>query len=226
MLSYKTGILAFCVFLTGCSLLERFEEPKPVVMPPPEVTQAWLDEYEPLLREAIKNSNFEISRRENLLIVTAPVKGSFNPDRPGMLLPITLGPITRVAKVLEQDNKVGVLVLGHSDSSGALEKNRELSNERARAVTAIFRLSGLKQDRLMIKGMGPDMPRAANDSVSGRELNRRVEIVLTRQDTLKALIAHYSQPAPAESAAVASATGKEASKADGARPVVVANQSK
>jgi len=213
MLSYKTCALALCVLLTGCSLLEKKEDPKPVPMPPPEVTQAWLDEYEPLLREAIKDSNFEMERRENLLVVTAPVKGSFNPDRPGMLLPITLSPITRVAKVLEKDSKVGVLVLGHADSSGALDTNRALSLERARAFTAIFRLSGLKQDRLMVKGMGPDMPRAANDSANGRELNRRVEILLTRQDTLQALIAKYSTPEPAPAAATAvAAADKPAEK--------------
>lgn len=213
MLSYKTCALALCVLLTGCSLFEKKEDPKPVPMPPPEVTQAWLDEYEPLLREAIKDSNFEMERRENLLVVTAPVKGSFNPDRPGMLLPITLSPITRVAKVLEKDSKVGVLVLGHADSSGALETNRALSLERARAFTAIFRLSGLKQDRLMVKGMGPDMPRAANDSANGRELNRRVEILLTRQDTLQALIAKYSTPDPAPAAATAvAAADKPAEK--------------
>ncbi len=219
MLSYKTCALALCVLLTGCSLFEKKEDPKPVPMPPPEVTQAWLDEYEPLVREAIKDSNFEMERRENLLVVTAPVKGSFNPDRPGMLLPVTLGPITRVAKVMEKDSKVGVLVLGHADSSGALDTNRELSLERARAFTAIFRLSGLKQDRLMVKGMGPDMPRAANDSANGRELNRRVEILLTRQDTLQALIAKYSTPDPAPAAATAIAAAdkpaeKAAAKAD------------
>ncbi|WP_070887917.1 OmpA family protein [Pseudomonas sp. D1-3] len=219
MLSYKTCALALCVLLTGCSLFEKKEDPKPVPMPPPEVTQAWLDEYEPLVRDAIKDSNFEMERRENLLVVTAPVKGSFNPDRPGMLLPVTLGPITRVAKVMEKDGKVGVLVLGHADSSGALETNRALSLERARAFTAIFRLSGLKQDRLMVKGMGPDMPRAANDSANGRELNRRVEILLTRQDTLQALIAKYSTPEPAPAAATAVAAAdkpaeKAAAKAD------------
>ena len=222
MLSYKTCALALCVLLTGCSLFEKKEDTKPVPMPPPEVTQAWLDEYEPLVREAIKDSNFEMERRENLLVVTAPVKGNFNPDRPGMLLPVTLGPITRVAKVMEKDSKVGVLVLGHADSSGALETNRSLSLERARAFTAIFRLSGLKQDRLMVKGMGPDMPRAANDSANGRELNRRVEILLTRQDTLQALIAKYSTPDPAPAAATAVAAADKPAEKPAAKAVAKA----
>jgi outer membrane protein OmpA-like peptidoglycan-associated protein len=92
---------------------------KVVPMPDPKVTQAWLDDYEPRLREAIKGSNLQLERRENVLVVTAPVEGSFNPDRPAMLLPVTLGPFTRVAKILEVDSKTAVLVLGHSDTSGA-----------------------------------------------------------------------------------------------------------
>ncbi|MNF60654.1 putative lipoprotein YiaD precursor [compost metagenome] len=96
---------------------------------------------------------------------------------------------------MEGDAKTAVLVLGHADSSGKDDANRKLSQERAGAVAAIFRLSGLQRDRLYLKGLGSDMPRAANDSQQGRALNRRVEMVLTPQDTLVALIAEYSKPA-------------------------------
>lgn len=165
-----------------------------VAKPDPKVTQAWLDEYEPRLREALKDSRLELERRDNLLVVTAPVDSSFNPDRPSMLLPITLGPFTRVAKVLEKDPKTGVLILGHADSSGQDKANRELSQQRAQAVAAIFRLSGLQRDRLQLRGLGSDMPRAANDSKEGRSLNRRVEILVTPRDTLVALLAGYNHP--------------------------------
>jgi outer membrane protein OmpA-like peptidoglycan-associated protein len=166
----------------------------PVRMPPPEVTQAWLDTYEPLMREAIKGSSFELERRKNVLVVTAPVDGAFNPDRPSMLLPVTLGPFSRIAKMAEGDKEMSVFILGHADSTGAQEGNRQLSHDRARAVTAIFRLSGLKSNRLRILGLGSDMPRAANDSAEGRALNRRVEILLTAPGTMRALITHYSRP--------------------------------
>jgi outer membrane protein OmpA-like peptidoglycan-associated protein len=43
-----------------------------------------------------------------------------------MLLPVTLGPFTRVAKILEVDSKTAVLVLGHSDT-GAAPANVKLS---------------------------------------------------------------------------------------------------
>jgi outer membrane protein OmpA-like peptidoglycan-associated protein len=170
---------------------------KAVPMPDPKVTQAWLDDYEPRLREAIKGSNLQLERRENVLVVTAPVEGSFNPDRPAMLLPVTLGPFTRVAKILEVDPKTSVLILGHSDTSGAAPANVKLSQERAQAVAAIFRLSGLQRDRLMLRGMGGEAPRAANDSNEGRALNRRVELLVTPQNTMVALLSKYNMPAPA-----------------------------
>lgn len=212
MLANKTLAFALCLLLAGCAGSEKSKQPLAVAMPDPKVTQAWLDDNEPRVREAIKDSHFEMKRGENVLVVTAPVQGTFNPDRPSMLLPVTLGPISRIAKLLESDQGGAVLVIGHADSSGAAETNRELSHERARAFTAIFRLSGLKQNRLMVKGMGSDMPRAANDSVEGRALNRRVEIILTSKNTMRALVAKYSQPAPA--AALVAVSSKPQDSAD------------
>ncbi len=170
------------------------DEPKGLPTPDPKVTQAWLDEYEPRLRAAIKDSPFQLERREDLLAITAPVDTSFNPDRPAMLLPNTLGPITRLAKVVEGDQKTAVLILGHADTSGPTEANQKISQERAQSVAAIFRLSGLERNRLSQRGMGAVMPRAANDSLEGRALNRRVEILMTPQDTMRVLMARYALP--------------------------------
>ncbi|MEW6177523.1 MAG: OmpA family protein [Pseudomonadota bacterium] len=191
----KSASLILCLLVAaGCS--SKNEKPSEVEPPVvPKVDSAWLDDYEPRLREALADSRFEVERRDGLLIVTAPVDSSFNPDRPGMLLPVTLGPITRVAKLVEKDDKTSVVVLGHADSTGSDEVNRTISRERAGAVAAIFRLSGLKHDRLRIRGLGSDKPRAANDSQEGRALNRRVEMVLAPQTTMLALVAQYDQPA-------------------------------
>ncbi|MDB5984042.1 MAG: yiaD 2 [Pseudomonas sp.] len=171
--------------------------PAPVAMPDPKVTQAWLDDYEPRLRAAIKDSPFELERRDNLLVITAPIDTSFNKDRPTMLMPVTLGPISRLAKIVEVDPKTAVLVLGHADSGGVAADSQKLSQDRASSVAAIFRLSGLERNRLGMKGMGPLMPRAANDSAEGRKLNRRIEIVMTPQVTMVALLSKYNMPAPA-----------------------------
>ncbi|UOB25327.1 OmpA family protein [Pseudomonas orientalis] len=176
-----------------------------VQMPDPKVTQAWLDDYEPRLRAAIKDSNLQLERRDNVLVVIAPVDGSYNPKRPAMLLPVTLGPFTRVAKAVEADPKTAVLVLGHVDATGSAPASQALSKERAQSIASIFSLSGLKQDRLMLRGMGDLMPRAANDSSQGRALNRRMEIMFTQRTTMLALLSQYNSgktPPVAEMVAV------------------------
>lgn len=202
----KSASLIVCLLVVGCS--SKDEKPTEASAAAPAVAKvdtAWMDDYEPRLREAIKDSRFELERRDNLLVIIAPVDSSFNPDRPGMLLPVTLGPITRVAKLVEKDSKAAVVILGHADSTGSDAINRTISRERAGAVAAIFRLSGLKHDRLRIRGMGSDKPRAANDSKDGRALNRRVEMLLTQQVSLLATVAEYNDPT-ATPAAPAAAT--------------------
>lgn len=176
-----------------------------VPMPDPKITQAWLDDYEPRLRAAIKDSNLQLERRDNVLVVIAPVDGSYNPKRPAMLLPVTLGPFTRVAKAVEADPKTAVLVLGHVDATGTAPASQALTKERAQSIASIFSLSGLKQDRLMLRGMGDLMPRAANDSNQGRALNRRMEIMFTQRTTMLALLSKYQSgktPPVAEMVAV------------------------
>ncbi|WP_411389844.1 OmpA family protein [Pseudomonas sp. MPB23] len=191
-----------------------------VPMPDPKITQAWLDDYEPRLRAAIKDSNLQLERRDNVLVVIAPVDGSYNPKRPEMLLPVTLGPFTRVAKAVEADPKTAVLVLGHVDATGSAPASQALTKQRAQSIASIFSLSGLKQDRLMLRGMGDLMPRAANDSTQGRALNRRMEIMFTQRTTMLALLSKYQSgktPPVAEMVAVqdvpapaAKATAKKA----------------
>ncbi|EIK51896.1 putative outer membrane protein [Stutzerimonas stutzeri TS44] len=212
----KSAALIACLLVVGCS--SKGEKPAEAAAAAPAVAKidtAWLDNYEPRLREAIKDSRFELERRDHLLVITAPVDSSFNPDRPGMLLPATLGPITRVAKLMEKDSKAAVVILGHADSTGSDNINRTISRERAGAVAAIFRLSGLKHDRLRIRGLGSDKPRAANDSKEGRALNRRVEVLLTQQSSLLATVAQYNDPtvsATATTPATAAVTQVAAAK--------------
>ncbi|HBO5842632.1 TPA: OmpA family protein [Pseudomonas aeruginosa] len=152
-----------------------------------KVTKEWLDTHEKALREAIAGSEFTLERRDNALIVIAPADYSFNPKRHTMLMPITLNPLGKVAKMAQADPQSGILVLGHTDSTGSKTVNDKLSFERAQSVAAIFRLSGLKGDQLRLKGVGSDMPRADNASAAGRAQNRRVEVLYTQRASLLSL---------------------------------------
>ncbi|MOA45310.1 putative lipoprotein YiaD precursor [compost metagenome] len=80
-----------------------------------------------------------------------------------------------------------MLVVGHTDSSGSKAVNDKLSIDRARAVASIFRLSGMEGNRLRLKGVGADLPRADNSTATGRALNRRVEVLWALRGVLPTL---------------------------------------
>lgn len=153
--------------------------------------KAWLDSHEQAVREAIAGSQFTLERRNDALVLIAPADHSFTPKRRGMLLPVTLPPLGKIAKRMQADPNSGILILGHTDNVGSKNINDQVSMERAQAVAAIFRLSGMKGDRLLMRGVGPNMPRADNGQEQGRALNRRVEVIMTQQSSLTALAQNY-----------------------------------
>ena len=91
----------------------------------------------------------------------------------------------RIAKAL--DGEPGpIQVDGYSDNipirTVAFASNFALSEARAGAVAALLRKDISKPDRLTIKGNGEDNPIGDNRTEAGRELNRRVELSIPRQD--------------------------------------------
>jgi OmpA-OmpF porin, OOP family len=71
-----------------------------------------------------------------------------------------------------------VRVEGYSDSSGSRAANLRLSGARAQAVAEYLAQKGVARSRLEAKGFGDARPIAPNLTARGRELNRRVEIVV------------------------------------------------
>ncbi len=70
-----------------------------------------------------------------------------------------------------------VTIVGFSDDAGSKEHNRELSENRARAVSMYLVEKGVPADRIGIEGMGADYPVMKNDTEEGRRMNRRVEVI-------------------------------------------------
>lgn len=68
---------------------------------------------------------------------------------------------------------------GHTDSTGSAEFNQTLSQKRADAVRDYLVGQGLDTAKLTAQGMGMNEPVADNDTVEGRQKNRRVEIVVS-----------------------------------------------
>ena len=83
-----------------------------------------------------------------------------------------------VAQYLQAQPEVRLYVVGHTDVSGELEGNLELSRERAQAVVdALVHDFGVAAARISAHGVGPLAPWADNQSSAGRARNRRVELV-------------------------------------------------
>jgi outer membrane protein OmpA-like peptidoglycan-associated protein len=71
-----------------------------------------------------------------------------------------------------------VLIEGHTDGTGILEYNFDLSRRRAEAVKLHLEEEGVPAERILAVGYGPVYPVASNAIPSGRAQNRRVEVVL------------------------------------------------
>jgi len=86
--------------------------------------------------------------------------------------------LQEIVKLLKQDAKLKLYVVGHTDNVGVLAANVELSRRRAAAVVQVLTSQyGVDAGRLLAYGDGPYAPLASNDSEDGRTLNRRVELV-------------------------------------------------
>jgi outer membrane protein OmpA-like peptidoglycan-associated protein len=70
-------------------------------------------------------------------------------------------------------------VEGHTDSVGSDEFNQKLSEERADVVRSYLMAQGLTSDSITAHGFGKTQPVASNDNAAGRQLNRRVELVVS-----------------------------------------------
>jgi len=73
-------------------------------------------------------------------------------------------------------------IAGHTDSTGNLNFNMELSQQRSQSVADHLTNLGLKVERFSAVGYGPNHPIADNNTEEGREQNRRIEFVLTSDD--------------------------------------------
>ena len=98
------------------------------------------------------------------------------------LTPNGMSTLRKLADVMAQNPNRTVLVEGFTDSTGSSSYNQELSQRRAEAVASALGSLGVPRDRIAMKAYGEAFPVAPNDTASNRQLNRRVEIVLSNEN--------------------------------------------
>jgi outer membrane protein OmpA-like peptidoglycan-associated protein len=87
--------------------------------------------------------------------------------------------INQIASYLKQHPDRTVTIEGFTDSTGSSAHNDRLSQERAEAVRAALAQAGVDTSRVMARGLGQSQPVASNDTAAGRQLNRRVEVLIS-----------------------------------------------
>lgn len=83
-----------------------------------------------------------------------------------------------LAEVLKERTDQPVIIEGHTDSIGNHAYNMTLSEKRAQSVEQYLVDQGVDVSRITTTGLGPDFPIADNATSEGRQLNRRVEVIL------------------------------------------------
>ena len=86
--------------------------------------------------------------------------------------------LDNLVQFLEKHPDRSIAIEGFTDSTGSKEQNQALSEKRAWAVKAALVARGIASNRIDARGYGPSFPIAGNDTPAGRQLNRRVEIVI------------------------------------------------
>ena len=91
--------------------------------------------------------------------------------------------LQRVAEILaEHAPGYAIAVEGHTDSTGSELYNLDLSRRRAEVVGAVLTAGGIRESDLTMLGLGEARPAASNEDRAGRQQNRRVEVVVLRDD--------------------------------------------
>lgn len=86
--------------------------------------------------------------------------------------------LRKLAAFLQQYPDRSIAIEGHTDSVGSESSNFNLSQRRADTVQAFLANQGVATNRMRTVGMGEGSPVASNDTNTGRQQNRRVEVII------------------------------------------------
>jgi len=101
------------------------------------------------------------------------------------LQPAAKANLEQLAQILNKYPDTNILIEGHTDSTGKMEWNMELSKLRAESVGTYLTQLGVDKTRFTVTGYGPTQPVDSNETVEGRQNNRRVELAIMANEKMK-----------------------------------------
>ena len=138
----------------------------------------YMDREDAKLRAQLQGTGVSVTRVGNQIVLNMPGNVTFASNSSDISSDF-YAVLDSVALVLVEFDQTYVDVVGHTDSTGGAELNQRLSEQRANSVAQYLVSRNVQSERILARGVGPSSPIATNDTVEGRALNRRVEIVLT-----------------------------------------------
>jgi outer membrane protein OmpA-like peptidoglycan-associated protein len=90
--------------------------------------------------------------------------------------------VQKLADFLKEYPQHKALIEGYTDSTGSGELNQKLSERRATAVKTALVDAGIGMERITTRGYGKEFPVAGNDTATSRQLNRRVEVIISDEN--------------------------------------------
>lgn len=97
------------------------------------------------------------------------------------LLPASYPELNNLLQLMKDKSTLEIEIVGHTDNSGTEARNKALSEGRSKSVYSYLIEKGISPGRIKYKGMGSSKPVVNNSTFEGREQNRRVEFVVTKQ---------------------------------------------
>ncbi|MBR0554103.1 OmpA family protein [Ciceribacter sp. L1K23] len=135
----------------------------------------YMDRQESELRAQLQGTGISVTRNGDRIILNMPSNITFATDQYAVM-PQFYPTLNSVAIVLRKFDKTLIDVNGHTDSTGSLQHNEQLSQNRAQSVANYLFGQGVDSRRVSAMGFGPTQPVASNSTAEGRAQNRRVEI--------------------------------------------------
>jgi len=86
--------------------------------------------------------------------------------------------LAKVAGIIQAYPDLRLQIEGYTDSTGTVEHNQQLSERRAAAVRDFLIAQGVSRENVSAQGLGPTNPVASNSTPQGRQMNRRVDLVV------------------------------------------------
>lgn len=139
-------------------LVKKIPPFMPVPVKPDDLT---LQKLEPGKTIQLKNIYFEFDKDE--------------------LMPRSFVELNKLLKIMRENPKLVIEIVGHTDSLGNDDYNLELSHRRAKSVLNFLLEQKISRSRLRSHGEGESRPIASNDTDEGRAQNRRVEFIVVRK---------------------------------------------